>query len=436
MTTWPLVPNWSSALRETYEFRTEVLTSRSGAEQRLALRTTPRRSIAFAALADQARLRDLDSLMAATRGASIMMPEFVRGVRTTSALPALASAVTVSDVPAWLVPGRQVAVSAHRNLEPLTVEAVAGLTVTFETPAAAAWPQSALLSPLAPGWLAKGMQSRLKTNAHALLPVDFVVEPGVEAPLANPADAAFSFKGREVFMARPNWATSPTVIYDNSAEEVDYGRGRVARFLPIDFATRTHQATYLRRSRADADYFVNFFLRAKGQRGEFYHPTWQDDLPPMTDLAGDAATLVVKGRAVFDRYATDPVHRAVGVITKSGVLVARAVESITLVGGNSVLTMTQPWGSDRPRASILMVCWMPVCRFASDSLTVEWETDQVAQITASTRTLEDTPPEASGVTLDGAAEYLISTYGWSFTETTLVNPLHWAMNVRLPEIFA
>ncbi|WP_188876245.1 hypothetical protein, partial [Sphingobacterium alkalisoli] len=44
---WPLPPNWSDGMTESFEFSTQIITADSGKEQRLSRRTKPRRSLSM-----------------------------------------------------------------------------------------------------------------------------------------------------------------------------------------------------------------------------------------------------------------------------------------------------------------------------------------------------------------------------------------------------
>lgn len=61
---WPFEPNWTSSVRESLEWLTDVLMSPTGAEQRRSLRFAPRRVIDFTVAADGDERALLDNLLA------------------------------------------------------------------------------------------------------------------------------------------------------------------------------------------------------------------------------------------------------------------------------------------------------------------------------------------------------------------------------------
>lgn len=430
---WPLVPNWTRGSKETLSFRTEVLTSRSGKEQRRALRSTPRRALAFEVLAEGDRRRTLEGLLSASLDGAVTMPDFLKGVRTTSALPVSGSTVTVRNVPAWLTPGAAVALSWRRTVYEREVGSVVGLTVTFTAPSPVAIGASALLSPLLSGWMLSGFSASSVTDTVWTGEQDFDVTPGSEDLDEGGADIYWWYEGREILRIKPNRVRAPTQTFSTSAETVDYGRGVMQRVAPAAFNTRVQQASYLRKTAADVLFLKQFFTRMKGQRGEFYLPTWAPDMTIAANVVGGSATITVAGRQIYDDYANDTVHRSIFILMQGGGYYARTIGSIGLSGGNSVLTLTSNWAFDLNAAEIKMISWMPVSRFASDTMTIEWVTDQVAQTVLSIRTLEAAVAEETE-DFGELFDYMISTYGADFTENVLCDPLQYAVNVRYPEI--
>lgn len=437
MTFWPLVPNWSSPVRETLEFLTEVFTSRNGKEQRRALRTTPRRTLEYESLIAGERLPALERLLVRNQVGTFQAADVTRGVLTTSAFPVSATSLQVDSAPEWLTAGAAVVLSRGMDARLLTVSSVTDLSVTFTGPADLAFGRGSRLSPAIEGRIAANFPTTRVTDELATSRVTFAPLPATAEVDEGSIDFASVFDDREVFMLRPNWVRSPDITFVQETEVVDYGRGRTQVFAPIEFTGRLHEAEYLLRSGEAVSNLKQFFARMKGRRGEFWHSTWTHDLPPLEDLAADDDTLTVAGSEVYDTFAGDIVHVALMVHTDVGAVPMRRIASITLVGGNSVVTLTEPWGYDIPTSAIRTVSWLLLTRFASDTLTIEWLSDSLARAIVATRSLEigeaEAGPAADG-DLDGAAQYLLNTFGWSFTESVLCDPFQLAVNVRYLDI--
>lgn len=380
-------PNWVESFKVTYDFSTEIITSRSGREQRIAQRITPRKTFDYKSLVHGAQHRRLHQLLRAQQHEPMVMPEFTRKVK--SAVPASSGAVsiTVPSAP-WLVLGATIfieddmhtiasvlTVGGNRQVglnEPLLQSRAAGFRVYYGVT----------------GYLQPSQAVSQATSNTAELNLKFSVLPGSE--LIAPPAAETMFNGREVLTKKPNWAGPPSFTYSRAVEELDYGRGLVERFNPVPFGTTMVALQFLARDVAEADDIVNMQARLLGRQGEFYMSTGLNDITPMAVAASGTYTLQVAGPQFATDFADDTVHRAVAVRLFDGTVIRNKLLSVAAVGQNTTLTFESPWPVTLG-TNVLMISWLPVWRMASDSLTIEWVTDTVAQYKINVQTLEDLP---------------------------------------------
>jgi hypothetical protein len=393
----PLRPNWSRSVSITYEYRTEVITSRSGKEQRRALRKTPRKSVGFESIASGALLRQVNEVLTKAQANTVIMPEFPRFARTAAAAAGADVTLQLESVPYWLVADSTAVLVYGERMESRRVASVGEGSVTFASAAGGdPWPVGTMIHWGLSGLFNIELQSRRETNATAVVTVDFKVNPTSELEVAQGL-APVMFNGREVFLKRPNWSEVPTLTFRSQREEVDYGRGKIARFNPVDFVTRVIRATYLGRNLEEADTILEHFKRMKGQRGEFYMPTWEYDLPPKVALQANTRTLRLDGPAIYDTYRDDTVMKAVYIQMNDGSYYMNAVDEVFQItddigAGDSALLCTGEWPVTIDPANVVFVSWMPVWRYASDSVTFDWLTNSVCQFQLTMRTVEALPP--------------------------------------------
>lgn len=387
---WPFGPNWRESYEVNREFRTDITRSRSGKEQRRALRSTPRKTISFTTTVAADTMTDLHRLLIGWQHQTIVMPDLFMSV-TTSGLAANATALSVSSVPTWLKAGAQVALISGTVKEAREVLTVAGSTVTFTDASTSTFPPGARLHRGMIGTLAEEIQGSRPTNGIAEIKVEFQVEPTTEP--ANLGAAGQFFNGRELLLKRPNWADAPSATFRHPSEVVDYGSGRISRVTPIPFSAQLRQMTFIGRNAIETLSIEQFFDRMKGQRGEFYMPTWDNDIKPkVTALVGENA-IRVRGRSVFETFQADTVYRAIAVLYRDGTYQFRkvaAIETVTDDGGqDSSIRCTEAFTRAIDPADIIMICWMPVWRFATDSLTTERLTSEVGRFKISVTTIQD-----------------------------------------------
>lgn len=387
---WGSPPDWTNSFDVTLEYRTEVITSRSGKEQRIAARQSPRKSLSYRALMRAGAFRAFSGHMNRGQNKTSLVPEFSRSGHL--ALPASAGdlAIELEESADWLVPGQQIAIHAGDvsffQADVRKIESVSGNNVTFDGLLSRDWPAGSKVYPTLSGYLPASISARMRTNNAAEVSMSLNVLPGSEFGV-DPGLPAVQYDGRELFIRRPNWADAPTVDFQTTREEVDYGFGRIASFTPIDFNTRLNKLTYLGRDRDDADAFVRFFRRQMGQLGEFFMPTWTEDMAMKGSETSGSLTMTVEGTSVAEDF-SDMSVRDVIVFLDDGTYIVRRIASVALDGLDSEVTFTQAWGRAVGADEVLSIHWLPLCRFASDSLTISWVTDEVAEFAVNIKSLE------------------------------------------------
>jgi hypothetical protein len=397
---WNHQPNWKNGVQIEYQFKTEILLSRSRREQRNALRMTPRKSITFTVHAAFAGMRSFNAKMAQWLSRPFIVPEYPRGLRLQSSMAASATSCVVDDVPAWLVEDMLMVINYRDTYETRTVDTIVGSTITFTTSTSSAFPAGSILYPGLRSHLQEKVGVKMHTNAVLSANVTFNVDPTSEADYdIGTADTVFD--GREVFAKKHNWGESVSVDWEQFGETADFGRGKVDYISPVDFNIETYKMSFLGRDRDEVEELLQFFHRMRGAQGEFYRPTFQPDLIPKITALPATVFLRFAGVDVYDVYATDKINKAVYVKLRTGESQFNAVKEITVVedvnGRDTVVEFDDPWSFAVDPDNTLMVSWMPVWRFASDNLTFEWQTDKVCTMQMQMQSLEALPAEAEPV---------------------------------------
>lgn len=388
---WPFPPNWRNSVNMNHEFRTKTLTSREKREQRIALRNEPRLSFSFLTTVHkdtyQALAREVTQGL--TEDWWVMDP--TTGVGVTAGAPAGGDTITPTVIMPWMTVGRKVVLAAGSRIALFTINGV-GPGLSFVESFSASWPAWTKINLARRGWIAPTSTLTLPVNNTAEMTVNFEAMPGSDPSDIVSAPTA-TFNGREVFLKRPNWQETPQATLEAFREIVDYGKGRIGSFSMAEFLPVTRKFTYHGKSRTELESIRQFFLRMSGQQGEFYMPTWADDITPKIALVSGQSTLRVAGTAFHDAYSEDSIHKAIVVIRSNGQMLFRAISNMTTNAGDTVLNLVGTWPSNIPLSEIVSVCWLPVWRLMSDTLTVEWLTDEKGQTVLTMKMLEDLPGE-------------------------------------------
>lgn len=392
---WPVLPQFPSGpYTITREFRTEIIVSRAGKEQRRALRDTPRKKIEYLSRVKGDCRVEFDKAMLDAQRVQQVIPERVRFV-TLSGISSGVDTVTIDPLPAWIVEDADLMLVSGADQGRRTVSSIAGNDVTFTETDAFDWPAGTRLHPALFGYLSAQIGTSLLSRDKGVVEVSVSldVDPGTEEEEAE-GTAGTTLSNREVFLVAPDRWSPPSVNrQQDGVGAVDYGFGRTSRFFPIEFSSRVWNAEYTACSFTKAEDIRKLFARMKGRRGEFYMPTFTADMSLASALTSAGTTMLVTGTDIANNYSGDTVYKAVAVRLKNGTTLVNTVSSIAISSGNSSLTVGTAWGQNVAISDVEQVCWMPVWRFASDILAIRWVREDAAQISLSLQTIENLTAE-------------------------------------------
>lgn len=431
---WPFPPNWRQPVHAVYQFKTDIFTSRSGKEQRRALRTSPRVSVKFTVTRAAEDRRKLDRLLRTAQVAPMSMADLTRKVRLTAPADVGATVLQVSDASVdWLDVTRYVIVAGPTGYLRYLVDDrdVDAGTITLHTATSVALGAETKIHPSYTGRLSDSIDAKLITTTVVESDIQFEPFPGANAAI-DPGSPEDVFNQREVFLFSANWANPVELNYVKSIDQVDFGRGRTAYYQPVSFGERTRKFQMVMPCEAARNTVVGMFSRMKGQRGEFYMPQWEDDFTVAVPAAAGDTTLVVEGTEVHETYQADDLYRAV-VIRAGNYRFYRKITATTSDGINTTITTDLPWPV--PVDQTTRMNWLVVHRFASDQLDLECVTDEVTRTEISVRALEDlpvSPPDQVLLGLDGAAQWVLDNWGIGFFSGEIYDPLNVIVNWEYP----
>ena len=391
-TLFPFPHNWSASMKVDVSYKTEIIQSRVMREQRLALRSQPRKQMTLSVSPSGADLRLFLAQMAAQQQTEWIVIETTRAAPLAADLaPGGLSFEFGLTAPAWAVAGAYCGFEVGKSKVTCQIVGVSGGTVSFSILSGTfttTIPTGTLVYPGLVGRLSTSIRGNLLTNAVGTFTVVFEADPGinrVETDVAAPA----TFNGKELFLLKPNWQGAPQVTLESMLETIDYDRGRLVHNQPVVWNVETLRLEYLRRNRDEAEALTQFFHRMRGQQGEFYMPTWVNDFDISTGAAAGTTGLTVPGRTIYDLFAGSPVYKSVIVFYRDGSYHVNRVNGITLTSGDSRLAFASLIPQAISKNTVKLMCWLPAWRLAIDTLSLEWLTRSVAQTQLTMRTIED-----------------------------------------------
>lgn len=391
-------PNWSVGVTERLEFLTEmIITTRAGREQRRALRQEPRRTVSYSInIWDEDRLKIDGILTKWRRRTQLVALSPYRCVLSVGATAGDTDLQIEGDVPPWAAAGVMVKFYGKAVSEGMTatIDSVLPGIITVTAP---------ITEDLLPGvaliWTMSGrMRDNTKVTRHTdrkqTVQYSFENLPGVD-PVYTPAAAALTFRGRELFLKKPNWSTPVELDYEHPLEVVDFSRGVKSFYEPINFSAYSMKLSFSGRRDSEILELSDFFRRNLGRLKEFYYPTWGPDIIPIAPLDEDGVNIRVAGFDLALAYREQTTHEAVLVQLRDGTMIPAAIEDVYTVtdgfGECSILQVVDAWAATIPPSAILKISWLMRCRLGSDQMEIKWLTDAVATTQLSFLTLEHLP---------------------------------------------
>lgn len=401
----PIVPNWKNGIKDVYEFRTSIFTSRDGSEQRRSQRIQPRRNLTIAAILDGERMRHFADAINKARDGRVEISDFTGDPAfLEETVLAGGSLLRVDRTPSWLVSEASFTIVTGRSAVKVRADFVENNIVVLASPLEYSVGEGAKLLPLIPASIENSNTLSIYTTSVSTTSLKFSVEPGTAQRTPDPlpdentdtqTKGTFGpsaiFYGRYVLLKKPNYLNQPTSAFNIGVQRVDYDRGVVKTFNPVPMVSRTLSASYLGMTREDVLTFLDIFLRARGQAGEIYVPTWGSDLPQVLEVSVDS--IKVKGTDFYDNYFQDEAHAAILIRNKDGTLRPREITHMYVTEGDTWIVCATEIGTTA--SQIELISWLFVARFATDSLTLDWKTDGTASIVLSFVTLANLPVEDS-----------------------------------------
>lgn len=387
MYTWPYPPNWGETFKATYRFKTEVISSFGGKEQRIAGRFEPRVELEFDGIALPREFQAVQRTLHERQNEEIVMPFWARYVRTTSQINSGSVSFDVPEVKPWMVAGAHMCFTHGREAESVKIASSSGTTITLESGVTKDWPVRTKLCEGFPGHLDDRLRQTLRTDRVGELTIGFQATPGA-TPAPGLSGAQLTLDSLDIFDFPINWGDTPRFDHEVFRETVDYGYGVYEHQKPIPFPTATREMRVHRFSSEELLRLEQFFRRCRGSQKEFYATSQIEDFTASGQLSSGSTDLILSGVDAASYLQNNVINRAVHVRTRYGNLY-RQITGVVASGSETIVTLRNPWTTTIALADIKRVSVLNVVRFASDAMTIEWTTPEVGNAKISLQTLED-----------------------------------------------
>jgi len=377
--------NWSSPVAENYEFKTDIVTSQSGREQRRSLRRNPRLAIETRINPVGASLIKLRRQLTFWGQYPFWQPDWVRRAPAASTVSVGVSSIPISAPLRGARVGMKVIIDMPSGSAPTyTLTEVTDAALRLSGPILELMPAGTMVHLAYQGYIPSGQQSQLVTDRVATMISRFEADPTEPLPIDSGV-AGQTFAGIEVVTLRPNWQNTVDLSHDYEVYDVDNGRGVKQRYHPVSYNRPTTKWMMRNMDAPRSEAALQFFLRMKGRLRVCYLPSLIDDLPPKTALTKNSDKFKVAGLEAM-QYWDGAVQRVIRIEGVDGTIWYRRVVSMAQATADTEVRVDTPWPS---ALAVKQISWMSRCRLASDLLVLSWLSDTISECDLTFTLLED-----------------------------------------------
>lgn len=389
---WPFEPNWTSSVSETLEWKTDILQSPSGSEQRRSLRILPRRTIDYTVTAEGEERSLLDNLLTTFSAQDWYLPIWY-DVRITTAqatatfIPCPTNGFTVGM--AVFVAGASL---YDYQVTEITARNASGITIS---PALAAPPAlGARIFPMAVGRLVEEPSQTVITNGLTTAEPQFLISdyPDVIAP--PPSDAGLSdvYRYFYVLTQESNWTDGGSRGQQRLLDMFDTGVGKPEQFDTAMRPFPTQQHHWVLDGQADHKRFYSLMSLLRGRAVPVWVPTWMDDMRLTAAVSSASTSIQIARCGYFAAGGPRPEREDIMIETLDGQRFYRRITGAVAGATTEVIQLDSALGVSITPMQVIRICFISLMRLDHDSIEVNHitDTDGASEVSLTFRAAPDT----------------------------------------------
>lgn len=376
---WPFPPNWASPVNESLEWLTDVLKAKVGNEQRIALRTRPRRQLAYDFQLFRADTQYFDNILWGWQNRAFAVPYWPYRARTTAPIVAGSEFIPCDTTRCGFAVGQLMAlVLSTAVYEVIEVLALSPTGLTLSSPTLRAWPKRSAVYPCAVSRLVGNVAVQRASSQALNGSVTFLAQPAASDPFIPVEAASMTLDGVEVITQQPDWSSPIDVSATFEFDTVDFAVGDTNYALTDTTQSLAYRYRWILKNRTAVNHFRAFLGRLKGQLNPVYIPSWHEDFTLTRDILPSDTTLTVLDHGFLALVGVNPARNQLYIRTRLGHFLRPILSAGPGAGNTAVIGIGTPLGISISVAQVWGISYVSKYRKSTDSVTVQWQTDEVA----------------------------------------------------------
>lgn len=386
---WLADPDWTNGVTETLEWKTDILKSYSGAEQRIARRLSPRRTFEFSILINGNERARFENRLAFVGGNSWYFPIYTDVTYLDNDANTGASVLSCNTIGRDFVVGNKVLIKSKINNTNqsalLDVAAVNDYSITLVNPLKSHFNTGACIYPVRLAVLTDVPE--LTRYNDDLLSAQIRFRISEHNAFSNDISHLPIYRNFPVLTMFPDWSESLKGRYERFLIELDNGSSAPSR---LDTALLPFFVQEFR-------WFVTERSEQVELRKLFYYLNGCQKCVWVSSQANDFNVVMVDGRVLevesvgFNEIGLMPGRKDITINLYNGEVLYRRIEKVAVVASDEIERLLLNDSINVNAEDILSVSFLILCRLDSDSVSWEHVTDAdgLANITCSFRGIRD-----------------------------------------------
>ena len=380
-------PDWRQRIRERLLWLTDVLKSRNGTEQRIRLRTHPRREFEFTYLVQNHQVRTLDPILWGRQARIFAIPVWTDTQRLGADINSAEVTIPINtDNLDYHVDGLGILIQDFETFETFEIQSLTSNELTLKNPLSNGWGADTRIMPARLARLSQSTQVRRANSRVSTGRALFRVEPNTNV---TEVDGATVYQGESVLETHPNRVRALTDDYTRTSETVDFETGVLIVDDPQDFPDIIRSFSWLLKNKPEIFSFRQWLHARSGRLKPVWIPTFNHDVQVIDSVIASGSTVInIRDAGINLYYQARPGRRDIQILLKDGTVFYRRVLGATAgAPGEESISIDSSLGQNVNREDIRRFSYMGLHRFESDQIEFIWHSTGVATVDANLRLL-------------------------------------------------
>lgn len=367
--------DWSNNVKETLQWRTDVLQSSSGYEQRRALRLAPKISLEADFLLIDKERQFFDLVMVGWGARTFVLPiwnqqQWLQTVHNSG------SFVVYCDTTHRNFRNNRLALLRGQDAfdnETIEIESVLSDRLILKRPLIKTWSKGTCLSPAATTQLESPPQLIKRTDRMMRCHLIFNLSESIDHSASLPTT---TYRNYPVFTEAPNEREDLTHSHERLLHVIENATGVSLKTDSAKAAFQLYRYQWLTHGRLSQANLRSFLYGLRGSQKAVWLPTFSDDLTLKATITSTSQSMDVEWCG-YTRFAVNQLGRQdIQITLKSGVVLFRRIISSTEINSQTErLLVDSIFPNQILTTDIIRISFITLCRLSNDTVSIEHVND-------------------------------------------------------------